>query len=167
MTSLLDIGPLTEEVEIRGKNLTVQGLTAGHLFQLFADFPEIRKLIDGKHSSPQEMLLMMAPDLIGKIIAMSLGEHGNKAVEDKAKQLGADDQLIFLTAIQRLSFKDGIAPFVDRITALLQPLTTTTVPMMGLKGGSGDSTTRSPSASLASLQMDTPEMMRGPARRAN
>ena len=52
MTSLLDIGPLTEEVEIRGTKLNIQGLTAGHLFQLFAEFPEMRKILELQAGQP-------------------------------------------------------------------------------------------------------------------
>jgi hypothetical protein len=163
MTSLLDIGPLTEEVEIRGQTLTVQGLTAGHIFQLFAQFPDMRKLLDGKQGSPQEVMLGLAPDLIAKLIAMSLGEGHNKEVEAKALTMGAGDQLTILAAMQRLSFPDGIGPFVDKVTAIMTSVKSPTTPSTT----SLNSTTDSPAPFNASLQMDTPGMLRGHARRAN
>ena len=119
MNSLLDIGPLTEEVEIRGIKITVQGLTAGHLFQLFAEFPDMRKLLQVGEGSPQTIMLQLAPDLIAKIIAIATGMAGNAEVEAKAKTMGASDQLAVIAAVQRLSFPDGIGPFVERVTQLM------------------------------------------------
>ena len=94
MTSLLDIGPLTEEMELHGVKLTIQGLTAGHIFQLFSKFPDMRKLLDAKQGSPQEVMLTLAPELIAKIIAMATGQSNNKEIEAKAKTMGAGDQLV-------------------------------------------------------------------------
>jgi hypothetical protein len=165
MVSLLDIGPLTEEVEIRGKKLTVQGLSAGHLFQLFADFPDMRKLLDAKQGNPQEVFMSLAPELIAKIIAMVTGSPHDKKAEMSAMALGAGDQLTILLAMQRLSFPNGIGPFVDGVTKLMTS-TSETLTMTGLPTSSS-STTKSAAAFNASLQMDTPELMRGPARRAN
>lgn len=165
MISLLDIGPLTEEVEVRGVKLNVQGLTAGHIFQLFAEFPDMRKMIDTKQGNPQQVMLSLAPELLGKIIAMALGEAGNKEVEAKAMTMGAGDQLNIISAIQRLSFSDGIGPFVERVTALMNAVSATSPTTRSAT--SSNSTTKSPAAFNASLQMDTPGMIPGRARRAN
>jgi hypothetical protein len=168
MTSLLDIGPLTEEVEIRGVTLVVQGLTAGHLFQLFAEYPDMRKLLDGKpDSSPQEIMLALAPDLIAKIIAMATGQANNKEVEAKAKTMGASDQLTILTAVQKLSVPEGISPFVDRVTQLMQGSTPPTVSARTSSPSSVNTATRSPVPFSASLQTDTPGMKLGRVPRAN
>jgi hypothetical protein len=166
MTSLLDIGPLTEEVEIRGVKLEVQGLTAGHIFQLFSKFPDMRKLIDTKQGNVQEVILTLAPDLIARIISMALGEAGNKEIEDKAKTMGAGDQMTILAAIQRLSFPDGIGPFVERVTALMTSASTG-LPPKGSSPTSSNSTTASPAQFNALLQTDTPANLRGHARRVN
>lgn len=164
MTSLLDIGPLTEEVELQGVKITVQGLTAGHIFQLFSKFPDMRKLIDNKQGNPQEVLLTLAPELIAKIIAMATGHPNDKAIEDKAMTMGAGDQVAILAAIQRLSFRDGIGPFVDRVSALMTSAATGLQPRSQT---SLNSTTASPVPFNASLQTDTPPGMRGHARRVN
>jgi hypothetical protein len=166
MTSLLDIGPLTEEVEIRGTKLTVQGLTAGHLFQLFADFPDMRKLLQVGAGSPQDVMLQLAPDLIAKIIAIATGSPNDKEVEAKAKTMGASDQLAIIAAIQRLSFPDGIGPFVERITTLMGSVAPTGLPVMASLD-SLKSTTSSRALSSASLQTDIPGMLHGHVRRAN
>src|SRR5262245_39017460 len=167
MTSLLDIGELTEEVEVHGVKLTVQGLTAGHLFQLFSEFPEMRKMIAQKAGSPQEMMLALAPDLIAKIIALTTEKDPvqRKLVETKAKTLGASDQLIVLEAVQRLSFPDGIGPFVERVTAISKKASAG-LPEAG-STISSNSTTASPAPFNALLQTDGPPNLRGHARRAN
>jgi hypothetical protein len=162
MASLLDIGPLTEEVEVRGVKLQVQGLTAGHLFQLIAEFPEMRKMVGNKEGSPQEVFLSLAPELIAKIIAMALGKPRDQETETKAMLMGAGDQLNIIMAVQRLTCPDGIGPFVDRMTALM----TSAIPKTALPSSSKP-TTASPAPFSASLQTDTPAGLRGHARRAN
>jgi hypothetical protein len=155
MASLLDLGPLTEEVEIRGVTLTIQGLTAVHLFKLFAEFPDMGQAISqiGNHGAK---ILEMAPDLIAKIIATATGSAGDKAVEDKARAMGAADQMLILSAVQRLSFPDGISPFVEQITKLMG------APVMG---AISPETLRAPSN--ASLQTESPGMTRGTSPRVN
>lgn len=165
MTTLLDIGPLTEEVEIRGAKLTVEGLSAGHLFQLFNDFPDMKKLLGNKDGDPKEVFLSLAPELIAKIIATVTGSQHDPQAEMKAMSLGAGDQLTILLAMQRLSFPSGIGPFVDGVTKLMTSASEN-LPTMPL-ATSSDSTTDSHVRFSASLQTDTPGMMRGHARRAN
>jgi hypothetical protein len=169
MASLLDIGPLTEDVEIHGVKLTVQGLSAGHLFQLFNDFPDMRKLLDNKNGDPKEIFLSLAPELIAKIIAMVTGSPHDKQAEMQAMALGAGDQLAIMLAMQRLSFPNGIGPFVDGVTKLMTSTSEMSValPKTGSPNPSASSTTSSPAPFNASLQMDTPGMLHGRARRAN
>lgn len=162
MTSLLDIGPLTEEVEVRGVKLEVQGLTAGHLFQLFAEFPEMRKLIGTKQGDLQAVFLGLAPELIAKVIAMALGKPRDKETEAKVMTMGAGDQLNIIMAVQRLTCPEGIVPFVERVTSLMTSVNPKTPSPVSSK-----STASSPAPFSASLQMDTPEQMRGHARRVN
>lgn len=164
MASLLDIGDLTEKVEIRGVELTVQGLSAGHVFQLFAEFPDMRKVLERKQGNMQAVMLELAPDLLAKLIAMALGHPKDKAVEEKAKTMGAGDQLTILAALQRLSFPDGIGPFVDRVTTLMSSSMPTSRPPSMV---SSTLTTASPQPFNASLQTDTPAGLRGHARRVN
>lgn len=165
MASLLDIGPLTEEVEIRGARLTVQGLTAGHIFQLFAEFPEMRVLLEMGQADPKEVMLRLAPDLLGRIIAIGTGSPNDKEVEAKAKTMGASDQLAILSAVFRLSFPQGIGPFVDSITKMVSA-TMTELPPDGL-GDSARAAMPSPAPFSASLQTDTPGMLLGRRPRVN
>ena len=167
MTSLLDIGPLTEEVEIHGTKVTVQGLTAGHLFQLFTEFPDMRKLLDAKQGNPQEVFMGLAPDLIAKVIAMVTGNPHNKEAEAKVMTMGAGDQLSILLAMQRLSFPDGIGPFVEGVTRLMTSVGSSPKASMTGSPASSNSSTKLPAAFSASLQTDTPASLHGHARRDN
>lgn len=165
MTSLLDIGDLTEEVEVRGVKLTVQGLTAGHLFQLVSEFPDMRKMMDSKKGDATQIMLGLAPELIAKIIAMALGHPHDEAIEARAMSMGAGDQMLFISAVLRLTFADGFGPFVERITKIMQ--SAAVQPSSSPSMPSSNSMTRSPAPFSASLQMDTPEMLRGGPRRVN
>jgi hypothetical protein len=168
MASLLDIGPLTEEVEIRGTKVTVQGLSAGHLFQLFNDFPDMRKLLDKGQGDPKEIFMSLAPELIAKIIAMVTGTPHDAKAEMAAMSLGAGDQLAILLAMQRLSFPSGIGPFVDGVTKLMTSTSEISAELpKTVQPPSESSTTSSPAPFNASLQTDTPGMLHGRARRAN
>jgi hypothetical protein len=163
MVSLLDIGPLTEEVEIRGTKITVQGLTAGHIFQLFSEFPDMRKMFEtNTDMNPQSVMFQLAPDLIARIISTATGSPGDPAVEAKAKTMGAADQLAIISAVQRLSFKDGIGPFIDQISSLMGAA----MPMPRnleekVTRTYNDTVKKLRSQSNASLQTDTPNLARG------
>lgn len=165
MTSILDIGPLTEEVEIRGVKLAVQGLTAGHLFELFTKFPDMRKVFNARNENPQAVLMGLAPDLIVRVISLALGEADNAEVEAKIKTMGVADQFAIIAAVFRLSFPDGVVPFVNQVTKLLTS-TTSELSGVGLKS-STNATTKSPAPFNAALQTDTLSLARGRAPRAN
>jgi hypothetical protein len=150
-SSLLDLGPLTEEVEIRGVKLTVRGLTAASLFKLFSEFPNMQQALAQMGTSSSGML-ELAPDLFAKVIAIATGSPEDAAVIAKARELGAADQMAILSVVQKLSFPQGFGPFVDQITRLMvmEPATQSS--------GQGNS---SHDASTAVLQTDSPGLTRG------
>jgi hypothetical protein len=154
MSSLLDIGPLTEQVEVRGVQLTIHGLSAANLFKLFSEFPNLQRALS-QLSSETSVMLDLAPDLFAKIIAIVTGSPNDKAAENKAKELGAADQMTILSAVQRLSFPQGFVPFVEEMTRLMG-----TAP-------SNVSSTNSGGQFSAALQTDSPGMMRGISPPAN
>jgi hypothetical protein len=159
MASLLDLGPLTEEVHIRGVKLTIHGLTALQLFKLFSEFPDMQKMIG--QLGNEAAMLSLAPELIGKVIAMVTGSGGSKEVEEKAKELGAADQLTILGAVQRLSFPQGFGPFVNQLAQLMGTDITTS------PGTTAEQGTNSHAPSSAALQTDSPGMTRGTSPRVN
>jgi hypothetical protein len=157
MNSLLDLGPLTEEVEIRGVKLTVRGLTAANLFKLFADFPDMQEAL-AQMGTTSSAILELAPDLFAKIIAIATGSPGDAAVIAKAQELGATDQMAILSAVQRLSFPQGFGPFVEQITRLMVPDTPSQPSVQG---------NSSPAPSNAALQTDSPGLTHGASPRVN
>ena len=168
MASLLDIGPLTEEIDIHGTKVTINGLSAADIFRLFADFPDMRKLFQTGDGDPQNVVMKLAPDLLAKIIAMATGAPNNKEVEDKAKTLGAHEQIAILTAVQRLSFPGGLGPFIEQVTSLMGPLPTIpSLPSSNSSASSSRSTMGLRSSSSALLQTDTPNLAHGRAPRVN
>lgn len=155
MSSLLDLGPLTEEVEIRGVKLTVHGLTGAHVFKLFSEFPDMAPML-ARLGTPGAVMMDLAPDMLAKVIAIATGSPGDAAVEAKAKELGVADQMVILSAVQRLSFPQGFRPFVDQLTRLVE-MDTTTISSQSLNGQGNAS--HNPSS--AALQTDSPGMLRG------
>lgn len=116
--SLLDIGPLWENVPITGgKSLKVYGVSAKGIFLVFQKFPEVMKWFKGGKLD-LKLLIDQAPDAIAGVIAAGCGLPGNVKAEERAGMLGVESQLDVLEAITRLSFKAGFGPFVLRIVAL-------------------------------------------------
>jgi hypothetical protein len=159
-SSLLDLGPLEEEVEVRGVKLTVHGLTASDLFKLFSQFPDMRQMVE-QLGTPSAVMLNLAPDVVAKVIATVTGSPGDKEVEAKAKLLGAADQMMILSAVQRLSFPQGFGPFVSQVTKLMGMDSMTP---SGTGTAQGNS---SHDASNAALQTDSPGLTRGTSPRVN
>jgi hypothetical protein len=157
MNSLLDLGPLTEEVDIRGVKLTVRGLTAASVFKLFAEFPNMQQALAEMGTSGSSML-ELAPDLFAKVIAIATGSPDDAAVIAKARELGATDQMAILSVVQKLSFPQGFGPFVDQMARLMVMDTPTQ------SSAPGNS---SHAPSNAALQTDSPGLTRGASPRAN
>lgn len=157
MSSLLDLGPLTEEVEIRGVKLTVRGLTASNLFKLFAEFPDMQQML-AQMGTAGAVMMNLAPDLFAKVIAIATGSPGDAAIEARAKELAAADQMAILSTVQRLSFPQGFGPFVEQLTKLAGTDMTGTTTSSETSSVPGNSS-RAPSN--AALQTDSPGMMRG------
>lgn len=120
MVSLLDIGDLKEEVDIRGKKIDVTGVSASGAVTLLTRFPEIRKLFAGKAADVTvEAIVSMAPELVAAIIAAGCGSPGDVKHEEAARKLGIEEQFDLITAILRLTFPAGVGPFVERLYALM------------------------------------------------
>ena len=118
--SLLDIGPVSEKVQVGSKLLNVYGISAKGIFAVFQRFPEVRTWFTVKQGQKIDLqkLIAEAPDAIAAIIAAGCGEPGNAAAEETAGTIPVDTQLDILEAIGRLTFKNGFGPFVQRIVAL-------------------------------------------------
>jgi hypothetical protein len=174
MSSLLDVGPLTEEVTVRGTKVTCYGVSAGGLFYLINNYPEIRSLMERKVADLNvEDLLEKAQSAISAVIAIGTTDPEEYTANTKewkevvlkaasrANTLGVSDQLNAVSAIFRLTFPEGTGPFVTRINAMTEAFNTTmTTPTT-------ESVTKSPARSNASFQTDSVGIARGAVRRDN
>jgi hypothetical protein len=158
MASLLDIGPLTEIVTVCGVNLIVKALTAADIFKLFAELPDMKGELE-KHKTTNAVFLNVMPSLAPKIIAICTGSPGDVEAERKAAELGAEDQMKILLAVQRLSFPQGIGPFVENLGNLIGSATSST--------SLGTQAIFSRGTSAAELQTDSVGMLRGASPRDN
>jgi hypothetical protein len=117
--SLLDIGPVTEQVSVGGKLLDVYGVSAKGIFTVLSRFPQVQSWFrSGKLDTSR--LVAEAPDAIAAIIAAGCGEPGNEEAEQAASRLPIEAQLDILEAIGRLTFTSGFGPFVRRIVHLAE-----------------------------------------------
>lgn len=123
MPGLLDIAESFKTVTVKGVPIEVPGISAEGIAYLFHRFPIIRQLISGKNAdlSP-EALAKLAPDAVAAILAAGTGNPNNPKAEQVAAKLGAEDQLALLEAIVGETMPAGVAPFVERFSALFQKL---------------------------------------------
>jgi hypothetical protein len=121
MTSLLDIAPSIETVEINGKKVAVDGVSAEGIAILLRRFPELRQLLSGR-TVEAERLMAMGGEAVAAIIAAGTGFPGNEEAERIAGRLPAGPQIELIEAVLRLTMPGGIGPFVaalGRMGALL------------------------------------------------
>ena len=115
MVGLADIVPLTESVNIRGKKLTVRGISGEDLNVLQRRFPMIDKLLSGNFEiSVREELASVGPEIIGAIIAAGFGKIGDDKEEKAARVLTLNDQILLVEPIIIATFP-GVRPFVQAI----------------------------------------------------
>jgi hypothetical protein len=116
MVSLLDIGELSETVMVSGKPLSVSGISAEGVLYLLQKFPELKAMISGRAADvAPDQLMATAPAAIAAIIAAGLGQPGDERVEERARKLGIAVQLEILQAVVRMTFPDGLDPFVEKL----------------------------------------------------
>src|SRR5258708_840675 len=121
MTSLLDIAPASEKVQVGEHEVDCYGISAKGVAYLLGRFPDLQKMMQGEQVGT-EQLVALAPDAVSAIIAAGTGCPGDKKAEQAAERLPVAVQLELLSAILRLTLPDGVRPFVDKLTALTAEL---------------------------------------------
>jgi hypothetical protein len=148
MVSLLDIADLTKSVPVRGKEVTVFGISAQDVVYLLGKFPELRSLMAGNRAElTPEAMLKLAPAAVAAVVAAGTGSAGDEKAEAVAARLAIGEQVEIIAAIFELTFPQGIGPFVAKLEAF------------GLLKGDGTSgwgpDTKSPAPSKDSSPPDT------------
>lgn len=128
MTSLLDIGPLTEEVTVNGKQVSVYSVTPEGFFYLLEKFPALQKLMSSGGLDVAK-LREVAPTSIAYAIAVATTDRSQYKVSanwlvdvqraaDVAINIGAHYQMALFQAVLRMTFPDGIGPFMRAVEEL-------------------------------------------------
>jgi hypothetical protein len=128
MTSLLDIGPLTEQVTVNGKDVSVYGVTPEGFFYLLEKFPVLQKLM-GDSGLDVDKLREVAPTSIAYAIAVATTDRSQytfsanwlvdvQRAVNVAMNLSAHYQMALFQAALRLTFPDGIGPFMKGVEEL-------------------------------------------------
>lgn len=122
MASLLEVANVPRQVDVRGVQVDVTGISATGLATLMARFPEVGQLFSGIVPEKED-LVKLAPDALAGFIATGCVKPGDddatfKKVEAFAKTLGLGEQLDLVDEIMRLTFPRGVGPFVDKLRAL-------------------------------------------------
>lgn len=130
MTSLLDIGPLTEEVTVNGKQVTVHGVTPEGFFYMLEKFPLLKQLFGGGAKGiTMDMMAEVAPASVAHAIAVATTSREDfkttkawrETIEKAAVvavKLSAHHQMALFQVALRLTFPDGIGPFMQGVEAL-------------------------------------------------
>src|SRR4051812_45419149 len=117
MASLLDIGPLTRPVIIRGVTINVKGVSGLSLFYLLDRFPEMRKVFSNAGVPVNaEDLLRQAPGAVAAIAAHAtsegpMTEEQQVAAETRFLMLSLGEQLEIVMPIWDLTFPSGVQSF--------------------------------------------------------
>lgn len=147
--SLADIAAMSEDVPVGTSFITVHGISARDAFGIVQRFPALAKLLSGFDLAT---FVNVAPDAVAAIIARGTAARGTvptETDEDDAGGLPIELQFDILETIGRITFKNGFAPFVQRIMALADAADSvnfTKVPAM-----------KSPQASKPSSPPDIPQ----------
>lgn len=134
MTSLLDIGDLTEPVTINGKPLDVRGITPEGFFYLLAKFPSLNALfMRGRASLTMTDLQNEAPDCVAYVNALATTDRSAYETADAwkneieamaaiARRLSAHHQAAIFDVALRLTFPDGVGPFMQVMDKLAKSI---------------------------------------------
>lgn len=149
MVSLIDLGPLREEVELRGQMLEVKGLSADFIFKLLTASAELRMLLAEKKVDVENVMSLIdqAPVAVAECIACATDKQGDpETIAFALTQLSAGESALLVSPIMRLTFPQGVKSFMDGLSALAQEAT----------GGRGwGAATKSPAPSKSVSEPDT------------
>lgn len=119
MSSLLDIGPLTASVTVRGKDIVLNGIGSDTLVQLMHDHPDLHRYMSGALGGKvgEDQLMKLGPEISMAII---LAGAGFKSHDEKARKIVASltigEQMMLLDPIMTMTFPKGFPSFVDAMS---------------------------------------------------
>jgi hypothetical protein len=120
VASLLDIGPLTASVTVRGKEISVSGIGADTLVQLLNNYPEIKQYMGGFSGAVNEdFMTKLGPEIVDAIIMAGAGfKLDNKDARDKVSSLYLGEKMEMLEPIMMMTFPKGFPSFVEALSRI-------------------------------------------------
>lgn len=114
---LLDLAAAGRVVSIRGRDVTVRGLSARAIARLLARFPALTAALAGPGISAAA-LLSLGPSVVAAITAAGLGLLDDEDAERAAGDLTAADQAALIDAVLAETVADDPAGFLQRLASL-------------------------------------------------
>lgn len=121
MVSLIDIGPLRDQVSLRGQSVETRGVSAFVIFQLLSKSDELRRMFAGKDLVGDLLtnLANQAPLTVAELIAAGVGkQEDGPTIEFAMRELSAGETYDLLKSILGMTFPRGVQSFIDELTAL-------------------------------------------------
>ena len=117
MVGLIDIVPVDEKVVVRGKPVSVSGVSVEGIGRLLFRFPELRKMAEtGKWNADE--LLTLSDDIVCAILAAGTGMPGNVKAEAGARNLSVGEKAALIAAVIRVTMPQGVGPFTTALTEM-------------------------------------------------
>lgn len=122
MTSIMDIGPLSDSVSLRGKSIELNGIGADTLVLLLGMFPDLYKAIGMRKDMEVTDFIKFGPDICAGVIAVGCGMEASPASVEKIKKLKltVGEQMLLLSPILKMTFPQGFHPFVDALSEVVE-----------------------------------------------
>ena len=119
MPSLVDIAPVRQPVTIQSAQGPVEiqcgGLSLEAIAHVLHASSDLRSLLSEGVMPTPVVLLTRMPDVAHMVMAAGVGKLHDTDEEAAAGRLVIEDQVELLTAIFRLTFPGGMAPFFEKI----------------------------------------------------
>jgi hypothetical protein len=120
MASIMDIGPLSASVTLRGVELQLTGIGSDAIVVLLNMFPDLHKAIGMRKELTAEDFMKLGPDIVASVIAVATGYEINDAVIAKIKSFTVGEQMMLLMPILKMTFPQGFGPFVEALTEAVE-----------------------------------------------
>lgn len=122
MASIMDIGPLSDSVSLRGTKIDLVGVGADTLVALLSMFPDLYKAIGMRKEMTPQDFIKLGPDIVAAVIAVGTGveakEENVAAIKNLKLTIG--EQMIVLSPILKMTFPQGFHPFVDALSEVVE-----------------------------------------------
>jgi hypothetical protein len=121
MVSLVDIGPLTAPITIRGQEFELKGLPVAVIFEVMKDNVAIKKMLMDRSVNAEDLMMLVqtTPSILAQIIAAAFGKMGDDATIRFAMfELYAGEQAEIVEKVLGISFPHGLPQFIDTLRNL-------------------------------------------------